>query len=113
MIALEINSTNWYQNLRISEINEEIRKSVVEIENRYRWEDILSDANRLTIGSPFHGQLIDSQPSKDGHTGSRNAEIVIEATRTLKNKYCLRYNHSIMSMKNKIHTPIIIIICIN
>ncbi|KAL4103574.1 hypothetical protein QTP88_018935 [Uroleucon formosanum] len=33
-------------------------------------------------------------PSKDGHSGSRNAEIIFEVTRSLKNTYCLKYGLS-------------------
>jgi len=78
-IGLAINSTNWYLQLDISDINDEIQKIVERIENSwYRSEEIiLSNISRLTIGSPVHGQLIDSMPSKDRHSGSRNAEIII------------------------------------
>lgn len=89
-IDLGINSTNWYQNLKIHEVNEEIQKIVKKIEKRILPENMLSDMNRLIIGSPFHGQLIDSQPSEEGHSVSRNAEIIIEVTRSLKNTYCLK-----------------------
>jgi len=89
-IALEINSSNWYQHLKITEVNEEIRKIINKIEKRNPSEDRLSEINRLMIGSPHHGQLIDSQPSKDGHLSSRNAEIIIEVTRSLKDTYCLK-----------------------
>ena len=91
-IGLGINSTNWYLKLNNSEINEETQNVVERIENRYRLEDIiLSNISRLEIGSLAHGQLINSMPSKDGHSGSRIAEIIIEVTKSLKNKYCLRY----------------------
>jgi len=84
-------SSNWYQKIDISDVNKEIQKAVKIIENRYRSEDIiLSNISRLIIGSPVHGQLIDSMPSKDGHSASRNAEIIVEVTRSLKNTYCLK-----------------------
>ena len=83
---------NWYLELDISDVNQEIQKVVEIIENRYRSEDIiLSNISRLIIGSPVYGQMIDSMPSKEGHSGSRNAEIIYEVTRSLKNTYCLRY----------------------
>jgi len=89
-IALEINSTNWYLNLRIPEVNEEIQNVVDGLEKRYLSEDVLSDISHLTIGSPNHGQLIDSQPSKDGLSGSRNAEIILGVTQNLKNTHCIK-----------------------
>ncbi|XP_029341799.1 peroxidase-like [Acyrthosiphon pisum] len=93
--GLVINSTNWYLQLDISDVNDEIQKAVERIENRYRSEDIiLSNVSRLTIGSTVHGQLIDSMPSKDGHSESRNAEIILEVTRSLKNTYCLKHGLS-------------------
>lgn len=116
-IGLVINSTNWYLQLDISDVNDEIQKAVEIIENRYRSEDILlSNVSRLISGSPVHGQLIDSMPSKDGHSGSRNAEIILEVTRSLKNTYCLKYlyKHKInISIKIIYYTCIIIIICTN
>jgi len=91
-LGLVINSTNWYLQLDISDVNEEIQKVVDRIENRYRSEDVLlSNINHLIIGSPVHGQLIDSMPSTDGYSASRNAEIIFEVTRSLKNTYCLKY----------------------
>lgn len=57
-----------------------------------RHEDSLSYANvDVKTGSPSHGQLIDSQPSVDGHAASRNAEIVIKASHYIMNKYCSGY----------------------
>ncbi|XP_029341375.1 peroxidase-like [Acyrthosiphon pisum] len=86
---------NWYLELDISDVNQEIQKVVEIIENRYRSEDIiLSNISRLIIGSPVYGQMIDSMPSKEGHSGSRNAEIIYEVTRSLKNTYCLSYGLS-------------------
>ncbi|XP_022171593.1 peroxidase-like [Myzus persicae] len=93
--GLAINSTNWYLKLNTSDINEEIQKATEIIENRYRLEDtILSNISQITIGSPVHGQLIDSMPSKGGNSASRFAEIIIEATRSLKNTYCLKHGLS-------------------
>jgi len=116
-IGLVINSTNWYLQLDISDVNDEIQKAVERIENRYRSEEIiLSNVSRVIIGSPVHGQLIHSMPSKYGHSGSRNAEIILEVTRSLKNTYCLKYlyKHKInILMKIIYYTYFIIIIWIN
>lgn len=116
-IGLVINSTNWYLQLDISDVNDEIQKAVERIENRYRSEEIiLSNVSGVIIGSPVHGQLINSMPSKDGHSGSKNAEIILEVTRSLKNTYCLKYlyKHKInISMKIIYYTCLIIIIRIN
>jgi len=91
-IGLVINSENWYLQLNISEVNEEIKKVTKRIQSRYRLEDeILSYFSPLKLGSPVHGQLIDSMPSDEGRSGSRTAEIIIDVTRSLKNTYCLKY----------------------
>lgn len=87
-IALKINSTNWYLNIRIPAVNEEVVDVMDELDKRYRSEDLLSEISRLTVGSPNHGQMIDSQPTKVGISGSRNAEIIVDVTRNLKNVYC-------------------------
>jgi len=89
---LEINSTNWYLNLKIFDVNEEIENVVKELEKKYRSEDVLSDISSLILGSQIHGQLIDSQPSKHGLPESRKAEIILGVTRNLKNTYCIKYN---------------------
>jgi len=87
-IALEINSTNWYLNIRIPAVNEEVVNVIDELNKRYHSEDIISEISRLTVGSPNHGQMINSQPTKVGISGSRNAEIIVDVTRNLKNIYC-------------------------
>jgi len=91
-IGLVINSTNWYLKLNISDVNEEIQKVIERTQNRYRLEDkILSYISPLKLGSPIHGQLIDSMPSDEGRSGSRIAEIITDVARSLKNTYCLKY----------------------
>lgn len=100
-IALVINSTNWYTNLKIYDVENEIQKSIEQIHNKVFPEDLLSEINySLEFGSPFHGQLIDSQLSKDGLSENRNAEINFEVSSNIKNTYCLKYKHTIIiSMK--------------
>jgi len=85
-----INSTNWYLNIRIPAVNEEVVDALEELDKRYRSEDVLSDISRLVLGSTNHGQLIASPPTKAGISGSRNAEVIGVVTRNLKNKYCLK-----------------------
>lgn len=87
---MEINSTNWYSNLRIFDVNEEIQNAVNGLEKKYDLENILLDVSGWTLGSPNHGQLIDSQPSNDSFSESRRAEIILGVTRNLKNTYCLK-----------------------
>eukprot|EP00102_Acyrthosiphon_pisum_P026317 XP_016663527.1 PREDICTED: peroxidase-like [Acyrthosiphon pisum] len=78
----------WYRDLKTSRLDEAIKIGVEKVENRYRSEDIiLSNVSRLTMGSPAHGQLIESMPSKNGHSASRTAEILIEASKHLRNSY--------------------------
>lgn len=69
-----------------------------------RHEDSLSYANvNVKIGSPSHGQLIDAQPSIDGHLASRNAEIVIRASNYIINKYCPRYDPNLIRRRKKLN----------
>lgn len=57
-----------------------------------RHEESISYANiHVKIGSPTHGQLIDSRPNIDGHLASRNAEIIIKASYYIMHKHCLKY----------------------
>jgi len=82
------NYYDWQYHLKTSELNEVIKTAVERVESRYRSEDIiLSNVSRLIIGSPAHGQLIDSMPSKEGQSASRTAEILIEASTILRQKY--------------------------
>ncbi|XP_060858011.1 peroxidase-like [Metopolophium dirhodum] len=92
--ALEINSTNWYQNIRIPAVNEQIVDVIDEHDKTYRSEDVLSDISRFVAGSPNHGQLIDSQATKVGISSSRNAEVIVDVTRNLKNIYCKKHGLS-------------------
>jgi len=87
-IALEINSTNWYRNIRIPAVNEEIVDVLDEHDKKYHSEDVLSDISRFAPGSSNHGQLIDSQATKVGRSSSRNADVIVDVTRNLMNTYC-------------------------
>jgi len=74
--------------VRIPEVNEQIVDVIDEHDKKYLSEDVVSDISRLAAGSPNHGQLIDSQPTKVGISSSRNADIIVDVTRNLKNIYC-------------------------
>lgn len=79
---------DWHLNLKISELDLAIKTAIDKIESRYRSEDIiLSNVSRSISGSPAHGQLINSMPSKNGHSASRTAEILVEASSQIRNKY--------------------------
>lgn len=81
-----------FQNLRIQDLENAIQYGTQQINMLSRHEDSLSYADvNVKIGSPSHGQLVDSRPTIDGHLASRNAEIVIKASQYLMNKYCLKY----------------------
>jgi len=90
-------SPGWEHRIRDYEFVEAVEASFKTVEKMHRLEDIiLSNVSRLTIGSPAHGQLINSMPSENGHSGSRIAEIMIEATRYLMYRVCARYITSIL-----------------
>ncbi|KAF0755550.1 Uncharacterized protein FWK35_00023600, partial [Aphis craccivora] len=83
-------SSNKFLNLKIQDLENAIQYGTQQINMLSRHEDSLSYADvHVKIGSPSHGQLIDSKPSIDGHLASRNAEIVIKASHYIMNKHCL------------------------
>ncbi|KAF0746289.1 Uncharacterized protein FWK35_00020149, partial [Aphis craccivora] len=83
-------SSNELLNLKIQDLENAIQYGTQQINMLSRHEDSLSYADvHVKIGSPSHGQLIDSKPSIDGHLASRNAEIVIKASHYIMNKHCL------------------------
>lgn len=69
-----------------------IQYAIQQINMLSRHEESISHANvNVKIGSPSHGQLIDSRPTIDGHLASRNAEIIIKASYYIMHKHCLKY----------------------
>lgn len=86
-------SSNQLLNLKTEDLESAIQYGTQQINMLSRHEDSLSYADvNVKTGSPSHGQLIDSQPSVDGHLASRNAEIVIKASHYIMNKHCLWYD---------------------
>ncbi|XP_025192716.1 uncharacterized protein LOC112592779, partial [Melanaphis sacchari] len=86
---------NWYRNLKIYEIEEEIQKNIERMNfNRFNEDFIITQiSDHLKIGSsPFRGQLIDSQPSKEGNLKYRNAELLVAISRSIKSAYCLKHS---------------------
>jgi len=49
----------------------------------------------MNIGSPAHGQLIDSQLTEDGYPVYWNAEIISEASYFIARSYCPKYKHTL------------------
>jgi len=103
---LNINSTNWYLNLEIKQIEDEI-KSVVK---NFEYEDnvvenLLMAANIhiLHPSNPVRAQLIDSQFFRDGYPAYRNAELIIEVSRLINDKYCQMYKHTTNTLMKKIY----------
>lgn len=104
---MNINSTNWYLNLKIKEIEEEIKSA----DKNFEYEDnvienLLMAANIhiLSPTSPVRAQLIDSQFFRDGYPAYRNAELIIEVSRLINDKYCQMYKHTTnISMKKKLY----------
>lgn len=106
---MEINSTNWYLNLKLEDVEEEIKSVVKNFEYEDNIvEDLIMAANiHITpLTSAVRGQLIDSQFFTDGYPTYRNAELTTEVSRLINDKYCQMYKH-------KINIPIKFLICIN
>jgi len=88
---IDTESSKQFLNLKSQDLENAIQYGTQQINMLSRHEDSISYADvYVKIGSPTHGQLIDSQPSINAHLASRNAEIVIKASHYLMNKYCLR-----------------------
>lgn len=90
--GVDADGSNTFINLKIQDLENAIIYGTQQINMLSRHEDSLSHANiDVKIGSPSHGQLIDSKPSIDGHLASRNAEIIIKASHYILNKHCVGY----------------------
>lgn len=86
----------------IQDLENAIQYATQQINMLSRHEESISYANiNVKTGSPSHGQLIDSQPSMDGHLASRNAEIIIKASYYIMHKHCLKYNQYNIKCINK------------
>jgi len=106
--GLEINSTNWYLNLKLENLEEEIKSVVKNFEYEDNVvEDLIMAANIhiIPLTSEVRGQLIDSKFFSDGYPAYRNAELITEVSRLINDKYCQMYKHKIIPMK--------LLICIN
>lgn len=87
--VIDNKTSKQFLNLKIQDLENAIQYGTQQINMLSRHEDSLSYANiNVKVGSPSHGQLIDSRPSIDGHLASRNAEIVLKASHYLMNKHC-------------------------
>lgn len=86
--------------LNFQDLENAIQYSTQHINMLSRHEESLSYSDiNVKIGSPSHGQLIDSQPSMDAHLASRSAEILLKASQYLMNAHCLGYNQTNISIK--------------
>jgi len=75
--------------LSTEDLETAVRYGARQIDMLGRHEDSLSRADvHVRTGSPTHGQLIDSRPTADGHSASRQAEIVVKASQYIVNKHC-------------------------
>lgn len=104
---MNINSTNWYLNLKIEEIEEEIESVVKNFEYEDNIiEDLIMAAkiHILHTTSPVIGQLVDSRFFSDRYPAYRNAELIVEVSRIINDKYCRMYKHKIhIPMKKNIY----------
>jgi len=106
---LEINSTNWYLNLRLEDVEEEIKSVVKNFEYEDNIvEDLIMAANVhvTSLTSSVRGQQVESKFFTDEYPAYRNAELITEVSRLINDKYCQMYKHTI-------NIPMKILICIN
>jgi len=106
---LEINSTNWYLNLRLEDVEEEIKSVVKNFEYEDNIvEDLIMAANVhvTSLTSSVRGQQVESKFFTDEYPAYRNAELITEVSRLINDKYCQMYKHTI-------NIPMKILTCIN
>jgi len=82
--GLMIESTKWYLNLKTEELEQYIQTVVLDFIRR----ESGSHDYRMEIGSPDHGQLIDSQLSEDVYSIYRHAQIISDASSFISNREC-------------------------
>lgn len=86
------------------ELEDIIDKGKTQMDMLYRLENTIANADiTVEVGSPSHGQLIDSMPSMETNIESRGAEIVIKASTYLVNTYYLGYNNKRYILINYIY----------
>ncbi|XP_029341367.1 peroxidase-like [Acyrthosiphon pisum] len=81
--GLKIKDTDWYLHLNTRDLNRHIQTVIHEIGNRRRGIGLY-----MQIGSPIHGQFIDSQLSEDLYSVYYHAEIISEASYLIGSKEC-------------------------
>ncbi|KAF0757790.1 peroxidase-like [Aphis craccivora] len=97
LTVLAPNYEDWYMNLTIGVIEEEIRKNMDRIQyNRFTEDYVVSQiSDHLKIGSsPFRGQLLDSSLSKEANLEYRNAELLVAVSRSIMSSYCPTYQYT-------------------
>lgn len=91
--GLNIKSTNWYLNLKTEELEQHIQTVISEIIQHESDVNLDYTYSIMEIGSPDHGQLIDSQLSEDVYSIYRHAQIISEASSFISNRECRVYIH--------------------
>lgn len=97
---MAIGSPKQLQNLTSQDLEEAIQYSINDF-NRYFYSETYLSYGHVEIGSPTHGQLIDSQPSISNNFATVFVEISNKASRYLLDKYCWGYKHTKIPMNIK------------
>jgi len=90
-------SKDWYRNLKITDLDRYIQLIIRTNENRQA--GIYYD---MVIGSPDHGQAIDSQLYEEFYSAYWHAEIITQVTAHLKTVECRTYVHFYINKKKNI-----------
>jgi len=91
--GLKINSSNWYQHIRIKDLESYIHEG--------RHIGYLQFDPTVKTENPAYGQLMDSQLSEEGYSVYFNAEIISVASYHLRRHECKKYKHTEDSIKKK------------
>jgi len=84
--GFRLKSKDWYQHLKTKDLDQHIQTAVSDFGNQTRGIYLGMD-----IGSPDHGQQIDSQLSEDGYSVYWLAEIFSQASFIISINECPLY----------------------
>jgi len=86
--GLKIKRTDWYLHLKTKELDDHIQTAVRHFEELEMMDINYRFKLSMDIGSPEHGQLIDSHLSEELYSLYRHAQIISEASVFIRYKEC-------------------------
>lgn len=94
ILTIDINVQDFISDIEY-DLENKIENAITKMNELSIYERTKPDDNVIVqIGSPSHGQVIDSLPYINGHLDSHDAEIVLKASLDIMMSNCLRYTKS-------------------